>query len=210
MKRAFETRFGKNSMTSSRSILGSSVLLCAFHGRASQIARIINTHHSQILFIHKQQDRTLLLWYQETASTHHLSTSSQDKTTFASSYLSTHSSDSISIPIHRPYFLPTNSLKPPCAHALTLATLVVRAIARMSLTAFDHSDFKCSSTPIGNQVQLSGTECNVYEPERPDAFILAFFMPDTENEVPYDITQIIFPSMHHFCCILLQSGRWKG
>ena len=54
---------------------------------------------------------------------------------------------------------------------LILAILSLRALADITLTAYDHNDVHCNGKAIGNQVHLSGSECVIYQPEQPNANI---------------------------------------
>ena len=67
-------------------------------------------------------------------------------------------------------------------HALIIAALSVSALARMSLnvgislTAHDHTDSTCTRKRIGNHIELSASQCKLYQPEQPDAFIKAVWV----------------------------------
>ncbi|CAF9936962.1 MAG: hypothetical protein ALECFALPRED_007020 [Alectoria fallacina] len=73
------------------------------------------------------------------------------------------------------------------SHALILAALSASALASMSLTAYDPSDYNCVGRPIGNDIGLSGSDCKLYQPEKLDAYILAVFVPGRDDEVSYNI-----------------------
>ena len=62
------------------------------------------------------------------------------------------------------------------SHAIIIAALGTSALAGLSLTAYDHTDSTCTGTPIGNQIGMSGSQCKLYQPEQPDAYIEAIWV----------------------------------
>ena len=71
------------------------------------------------------------------------------------------------------------------SHLLILAILSVRALAGFILTAHDHTDSHCTKKAIGKQIDLSGPQCVVYQPEQPDAFIQIKSHAESENHPHY-------------------------
>ncbi|KAM0803909.1 hypothetical protein BDR22DRAFT_702007 [Usnea florida] len=58
------------------------------------------------------------------------------------------------------------------SHLLILAILSLRALAGMTLTAYDQNDVTCSGKPIGNTIEVPKSDCVVYQPEQQNASIL--------------------------------------